>query len=164
MTKIREVMGLLAVVPFLAACPSPDRAPDMVGDVPEAVEPAAPTVTPTPDAERISLDDVAGTGVRGGVALREVAAQTSVMIDLEEAPPGTTLPAHIHQGSCAEGGPVAIQLEPVQVDAAGTGSSVTTVDEPLSELVGRRLFVQVHQPGGAPLACADVGGAGAGGI
>jgi hypothetical protein len=154
--NVSAVIRLAVVLPLLAGCPSPERPPDVVTEVPEAVEPATPTITPTPEADRFMLAEVRESGVAGEVSLRAVGSQTSVMISVEGAPPGTTLDAHIHEGNCQDGGPVAVPLDAVTVDTTGSGTSTTTVDVPIGTLHDNPYFVQVHGPAGAPVACADL--------
>jgi hypothetical protein len=154
--KVYAVIRLAVLLPLLGACPSPERPPDVAAELPEAVEPATPTITPTPEADRLMLAEVRESGVAGEVSLRAVGSQTSVMISVEGAPPGTTMDAHIHEGNCREGGPVAVPLDAIAVDATGSGTSTSTADVPIGTLRDNPYFVQVHGPGGAPVACADL--------
>lgn len=63
--------------------------------------------------------------------------------------------AHVHRGVCAEGGPVAAALSPVEAQADGSGVSHTAV--PAASLpVTEPLFVQIHGATGAPVACGDL--------
>ena len=65
--------------------------------------------------------------------------------------------AHVHRGVCAEGGPVAAALSPVEGRMDGSGVSQTTV--PAASLpVTVPLFVQIHGATGAPIACGDLMG------
>ena len=65
--------------------------------------------------------------------------------------------AHVHRGVCAEGGPVAAALSPVEARADGNGVSHTAV--PAATLSATEpLFVQIHGATGAPIACGDLMG------
>lgn len=153
--------GLIGVVLVVAGCPSPERPPDTTPETPAPAAPATEPITPTPDAERVSLAEVQGSGITGEAEVRESGAQSSVMLTLRGAPPNSTLQAHIHSGSCAAQGPVVAPLEPVITDAEGLGTSMTTVDVPIGTLRDGQHYVQAHQPGGtpgAPVACGEIGG------
>ena len=65
------------------------------------------------------------------------------------------LAAHVHRGVCAEGGPVAAALSPVEHGMDGVGTSRTTV--PVASLPATDpLFVQIHGSTGVPVACGDL--------
>jgi hypothetical protein len=158
--KILPIGSAFALLLVLVACPSPDRAHEATADLPAATDPAVPTITPTPELVRVPLQAMGGVAtVSGEVALRQVGAQTSVQFTLRDAPPNTSLAAHIHQGSCQQQGPVAVPLDPVITDGAGLGTSVTTVDTPLATLTDGQHYVQAHAPGerpGPPIACGEI--------
>jgi len=65
-------------------------------------------------------------------------------------------PAHIHIGSCADGGPVAVVLNPVLGLGDASGSSMTTL-EPGELRAGDPHFVLLQSEGGVPVACGDLG-------
>lgn len=86
-----------------------------------------------------------------------------------------THPAHIHAGTCADPGDVAVPLADVADPAAEPGAEVrgaaaarpvegsfTTVDVPLDELLAGPYAVNVHLSAeeiGTSIACGDIGGA-----
>jgi hypothetical protein len=152
-------VAALGFLLFVAGCPSPDRAQDGV-----AVRdtPGAAMITPTPDALRVPLQPVGESGITGEVTLREVGGQSSVQFTVLDAPANSVLEVHIHQGSCAQPGPVAAHLDPIITDPAGLGTSVTTVELPIATLADGEHYAEAHEPGdtedqpGATLACADI--------
>lgn len=97
-----------------------------------------------------------------------------VVVRLEGLEAGQTYPVHIHQGSCAAGGPVLMPLESVEAEPSGSGSATTTISaRQLAEAMEKMeaggegemegeghehptVFIQAHQPGGTPAACGDV--------
>lgn len=78
-----------------------------------------------------------------------------VVLELDGLDEGSEYPAHVHQGTCDEGGPVAAALNAVTGGADGTGTSRTTLSTTQFEDT-LRYFLQAHLPDGAPAACADV--------
>lgn len=73
------------------------------------------------------LNAVDGSGISGNVVFEEgEGGYTKVTINLSGTPNGGAHPAHIHFNSVAEGGGIAISLEPVN---GTTGSSVTLVNQ-----------------------------------
>jgi hypothetical protein len=152
--------AVLGMIVSLAACPSPEGAPEVIADLPEATTPGAPTITPTPRVQRVAVEPMGGSGVSAEASLREVGAQTSVQFTIRDGPPNATLAAHIHQGSCQQQGPVVLPLEQIITDATGIGTSVTTVAMPIRSLQDGQHYVQAHAPGvtpGPPVACGDIG-------
>jgi hypothetical protein len=148
---------LTGLVFAIIGCPSPEQPREAVTELPEATVPAPGTITPTPDVERIPLQELLASGVSGDVTLREIAARTSVQVTVRGGAPESMLQAHIHRGSCEQPGAAVVPLEPVIIDRDGLGTSVTTVDMPLGDLRRQPHSVLVHQPGEEPglaVACA----------
>jgi hypothetical protein len=143
----------------LGACSTPDRAEELAVD---SRAPGAPTAAPTSELLYVTVQEIGGSGVSGEAAFREVGPQTSIRATLGSAPPGSTLAVQLHQGTCSQGGPLVVALEPIITDTAGLGTSVTTVDLPITTLTDGRHTLQVAAdaaPGpGAWLACADIPG------
>ncbi|WP_187357713.1 hypothetical protein [Cyclobacterium plantarum] len=112
------------------------------------------------------LNPVDGSGISGNVVFEEgEEGYTKVTINLSGTPNGGAHPAHIHFNSAAEGGDIAISLEPVN---GSTGTSVTLVNqqddgtyinyEALSSFEG---YVNVHLAYGqleTVVAQGDIGG------
>ena len=91
----------------------------------------------------------------GQVTVIPVGDDLEIEIRLAGLTAEADLAAHVHRGVCAEGGPVAAALRPVEHGMDGVGISITTV--PAASLPATEpLFVQVHGNTGAPLACGDL--------
>jgi len=82
-----------------------------------------------------------GSGELGAVTLTAMGDKTRVDVALANAPTDVPQPAHIHPGSCAKLDPKPKYPLTTVVD----GTSTTTVDVPLSQLVAGGLAVNVHK-------------------
>lgn len=146
----------------LVAC-SGDADPDEMQ--PPATEPAAETADEQPTAgedmthQTVPLAAVNESGVSGEAMGMHSDDAVVMMLELEGLPAEGEYAAHIHSGSCADGGSVAVALDPVIGLADGTGASTTTL-EPDAIDPDSDHFVQVHGEGGTPIACGDVEGHG----
>ena len=148
----------LALLAPLAACGG-DEAPA------PAMETAPPPATeaPPPPTEMmhatVVLDEVNSSGVSGEAMAMHSDDAVVVILDLDGLTDEGEYAAHIHIGSCAEGGPVAVSLNPVLGLADGTGTSTTTLEaDELAE--GDPHFIMVHGEGGTPIVCGDLEGHG----
>lgn len=84
-------------------------------------------ITPTGDSKTYTLTSVSDHGISGDVTFNELTdGSTSVEISLTGTSAGNTHPAHIHFNSVAEGGDIAVTLEPVD---GATGKSTTIIVE-----------------------------------
>jgi hypothetical protein len=129
-----------------AAEPAEMPAPAPSDAVTPDVGPSAPVVT--------QLEAKDNSGITGEVTATHTANDVTVQISLSGATEGATYPAHIHTGTCASGGPVAVELTTVSA-----GQSTTTVEN--SKLpADQSAFVQVHNANGNPVACSDLQGHG----
>lgn len=102
---------------------------------------------------------VDGSGTTGELTATYAAGQTVLVIQAEDLPEALKFVSHVHRGVCEEGGPVAAALNSVVglVDGTGTGTTIIGADVlPVTE----PLFVQIHGPGGAPIACGNIVGRG----
>ena len=102
----------------------------------------------------LPVDD---SGTTGELSVTYTAGQTVLVIRAEGLPSALEFASHVHRGVCEEGGPVAAALNSVVGQADGTGTSTTILGAdalPVTE----PLFVQIHGPGGAPVACGDIVG------
>jgi hypothetical protein len=117
----------------------------MAGDTVQDELPVEPIVS--------GLDDVNDSGISGEATATHSQQEVTVSILLKEgAQPDVSYAAHIHTGTCEEGGPVAVDIGPVQ----NLQSSKTLQ---LSELpADQPAFIQVHGPDGQPVACGDMKG------
>ncbi len=82
------------------------------------------------EAMTVSLSEVNDSGIEGKAVIShaedaEAMAAHQVKVKLTGATEGQTYPAHVHQGSCEEGGPVVTAL--TSVEAGSDGASSTTV-------------------------------------
>ncbi|WP_202928025.1 CHRD domain-containing protein [Cyclobacterium salsum] len=112
------------------------------------------------------LNAVDGSGISGNVVFEEgEGGYTKVTINLSGTPDGGAHPAHIHFNSAAEGGDIAISLEPIN---GTTGTSVTLVNQmddgsyiDYERLVAFEGYVNVHLAYGqleTVVAQGDIGG------
>jgi len=77
---------------------------------------------------------------QGTATLTADGPRTIVAIDITPGEPGVPQPAHIHEGSCPDVGPVAHPLQDV-VD----GASTTTVEASLAELLSGGFAINIHR-------------------
>ncbi len=146
---------------LLAGCGDPPPPPD--GDPPAGLEETTPTPEEAPVQDpmeemahvTIPLDEANGTGVSGEAMLMYDDDTIIVVVDVEGFPTEGEYAAHIHSGSCAEGGPVAAPLNPILGLADGTGTSTTTLEGHEVELTAPH-FIQIHGEGGSPITCGDL--------
>ncbi len=115
----RSILNIAAMAAFLflfSAC-GDDEGPSGGTDEPEL----------TGTSETYSLFPVGSDGKSGTLVLAEmVGGSTLVTIKLNGTTSGDSHPAHIHSGTAISGGPIVIDLEPVD---GATGESVTVVTE-----------------------------------
>lgn len=146
---------VLLVLPLLAACETePEPAPM---DAPPPTDPAPEAAPPEPelDHDRVQIEPVGDSQVRGEAIRMEEEDQMVVVVEVAGLPQEGEYPIHIHAGSCAEGGPVDTPLNPVIGQPDGTGSSTTTLE--LADMdEADNLFINLHDPEGEPIACGDI--------
>ena len=76
-------------------------------------------------------------------------------ITIRNAPPGTSLPWHMHTGSCAApGGPVGTGYPEQKVGPGGTAEAAVTLN--VAPPSTGSYLVQVHGPTGTPTSCGDL--------
>jgi hypothetical protein len=135
------------------------------GDAPPSTEGERPALDPGPAVDPpaevapsvVPLRPV-DSGTRAGsgeVVLWRSDDVLVVLLEVSGVEEEELYPAHIHIGSCAEGGPVAVVLNPLLGLDDGTGSSVTSL-EPDELKEGDPHFVLLQTEGGVPLACGDL--------
>lgn len=84
-------------------------------------------ITTTGNSKTYALASVSDHGISGDVTFNELTdGSTSVEISLTGTSAGNTHPAHIHFNSVAEGGDIAVTLEPIDGE---TGKSTTIIVE-----------------------------------
>lgn len=149
----------LAALTALAACEreagddelAADSAADTLANADGMEMPSEPTVS--------GLDEVDDSGISGEATATHSAQEVTVSILLKEgAKADAEYQAHIHAGSCKDGGPVAVALEPVK-----NLQSSKTIQ--LSELpADKPAFIQIHDAAGKVVACGDMKGHEAGDV
>lgn len=95
------------------------------------------------------------SGMQGHVMVSAGSDSLTIKLEVLGLKGGTEYPAHLHSGTCEEGGDVLADLNPPTVASVGLGSSLTALSPDVME-TGRSYFVQLHLPDGTPAACADV--------
>ena len=110
-----------------------------------------------PAGEGAAIAPINRSGIAGTVRVERGDDETTVTLQLEGLTAGVEYPAHVHEGRCSAGGPVAAPLGRVRAGADGTGRLATRVSTATmpADTAG---FVQVHGPDGAAVACADLDG------
>lgn len=109
---------------------------------------------------QISLAPRNESGIEGTATIQRGADTVHVSVSLMGLESGNSYPAHVHEGSCQEGGGVAAGLTSVEA-GNGEGSSETRI--PAGELsADGSYFVQAHLPDGTPAACGNVPAPGSG--
>jgi len=159
MANLHRVTPLI-LISFLAAC-GDDATQEASG--PETPESPVLEGTASPMDTMlhvtIPLTAVGGSGVTGEAMAMHSQDVVMVILELDGLTAGMNHPAHIHAGTCAAGGPVAVPLTPVTGLANGTGASTTSLDA--DELrPSQSYFIQVHAGDGTPVACGDMEGHG----
>ena len=92
-------------------------------------------------AMKVNLVQQNASGEKGTVTLKPQGDKTEVVIKIDGAPSGVSQPAHIHDGNCAN-------LDPkprVPLQNVVDGSSTTTLDMKMSDVIGKGGAVNVHK-------------------
>lgn len=163
----------------------------MAASAPRPLSAQEPTARPEPSIV-VALTAVGGSGVQGEMRVFSLYGEEGeeereagegmhdhrFEVELRGLEPGEAYPVHLHQGTCADGGPVVLGFETVRAGTSGTGTSRTRVSfrEMAAKLFARDdappeeharaehgrpevhppLFVQAHGPDGTPAACGDL--------
>lgn len=156
-------LGAILAVTIAAGCdPEPAPEPDpMDPPAPAAEDPAAEPAPPDPEMEHsvTPLHPEGGSEVEGEALAMHEEDSVVLIIEVSGLPSEGEYAAHIHEGSCAEGGPVTVGLTSVAGGPDGQGSSTTVLG--IDELdPAQPIFVQIHGEDGDPIACGDVVGHG----
>ncbi|GAA4280664.1 hypothetical protein [Gaetbulibacter aestuarii] len=97
-------------------------------DSPVADTPQEPQ--PTGMSKVYPLSAVANPSISGTATVLELDDNSiRVDIDLQNTPSGGSHPAHIHFNTAAEGGDIAISLEPINGDTGKSSTTFTTLDD-----------------------------------
>lgn len=116
----------------------------------------ANTDTASGAAKQVQLQGVGGASASGSVTLMPMGAETQLALLVRGAPAGSSLPTHIHRGTCATGGPVLAPLQNVSIAGDGTGTANSTVTIAPQTLLNGSHYVQAHDAAGKPLVCGDI--------
>ncbi len=95
------------------------------------------------------------SGMQGHVMVSSSSDALTVKLEVLGLGGDTEYPAHLHRGTCEEGGEVVAELNSPTVASVGLGSSLTALSPDAME-ADQSYFVQLHLPDGTPAACADV--------
>jgi hypothetical protein len=144
--RLAPGLALLGAFVLAAACEAPEADEELP-------PPAQPTVGVAEDT--VALEPVDDSGVSGHATTTHTEDEVVVVLELEGLPAAGEYAAHIHSGSCAEGGPVAVPLNDVIADEDGMGTSTTVLDADAMDHDEPRFF-QVHSADGPPIACGDM--------
>jgi hypothetical protein len=142
-------LALLAAFVVIAGCDAAEAPYPQV----DAPPPALPGAEVT--EARVALEPVRDSGVFGQATALHGDEDVMVTLEVHGLPAAGEYAAHIHSGTCAEGGPVAVGLNPVIGNEAGHGTSTSTLD--MGEMDhDQPYFFQVHSAEGPPVACGDM--------
>ena len=128
------------------------------GDAADEAAPAqapAAAETPAPQGMALSFSPSRDSGVTGTGRVVHEGESVTLTVELSGLPGEGSYNAHIHTGTCAEIGGVAVRLNPVEGQAGGSGSASTSF--PAADLPAEgNTLVQVHGADGPGIACADI--------
>lgn len=86
--------------------------------------------------------------------------KTNIKLTLSGLEPNSSHMGHIHVGDCSEVGPVALGLSPVEADANGNGTSLSTIT---TSKLPAEAYIAYHQRGptdpagvGSFISCGDI--------
>lgn len=158
MMKTSRLMALACVL-ALGACKGGDASKES-GEADSLSAPPADTtgsVVPLPpdsaaktaadhDMMTVALESVNNSGITG----EAVISGNNVVLSLSGAKAAGTHAAHVHTGTCASPGAPVAPLQPVTVDASGTGSSTSAISVDMMSLMDGNHIVSAHEAGGNP--------------
>lgn len=137
--------------------PSPTSVPtanNQPGQAPTATSTPLPAQNPSEVSSLgIAVLEQNASNTRGGASLIENGEQTIVTLTMQ-TDSDLAMPAHIHKGTCPNPGEVVYPLEPVV-----NGTSTTTIDATIEELVASPMAVNVHKSADEAnvyVACGDI--------
>lgn len=149
----------LALLASLTACGEPEEEQYQEEELPPPAEEEDPAESPEMGPEEMEPEELemeAATddpSVMGEATIIREGGLNMISVDLEGLPEAGEFDAHVHEGTCEEGGGVAVELEPVMALEDGTGTSMTQLED--EELPEDDWFIQVHGEDGSPISCGD---------
>lgn len=126
-TAFRRIMASLCSLFLLTAMTSCEKENLAPADSADASA-AGARVAAGRTIKTYQLKSVAVPGIFGTVTFEKKNNGTLVSIDLEGTPNGGSHPAHIHFNSAAEGGGIAVSLDPVNGSSGKSKTLVTQLD------------------------------------
>ena len=107
-----------------------------------------------------ALTSGAASTVSGKATVTTDGAKSKVVVQLSALEPNSKHAGHVHVGSCATPGPVAVGLNTITADGSGNGTSTTEIDS--AKLAGS-VYIAFHQRAaddangiGAVISCGDI--------
>ena len=160
MPRTFRMLSLVTAVPFFAAaCAAPDNQEDAMEDTESAQETAAPMPPAPPLPILVQFTPLNESGILGDVEVSANGESSNVRVTLRSSQPEVTHQGHIHMGTCEEPGSVMAPLNAITTDAAGTGTTTSTVALPVATVANGQHIVLYHQAGGepgTPVVCAAI--------
>jgi hypothetical protein len=151
--RIRPSAAIALGTVILIACREQEPAVQPVETTPPAEAPA-PAAEVTVPPTTVRLEERNRSGITGEATATHTLDSVTIVLNLQGLQAGQEYPAHVHTGSCEQGGPPVVPLNPVRATQGGSGSSRTTA--PAARLSPEQpAFIQVHGTNGSPVACAD---------
>jgi Cu/Zn superoxide dismutase len=145
--RLPAAAALFSLFLIAAACEAPESEEQLQ---PPPAQPAMEVSEAT-----VELEPVEDSGVSGQATASHTETEVTVVLEVEGLPGAGEYAAHIHSGTCAEGGPVAVPLSAVVAGDDGDGTSTTALDAEDMDHDGSHFF-QIHSADGPPVACGDL--------
>lgn len=160
---MRKLLALTAAA-ALAACATSSATPNENPATPSAgattgAAAGAPATVSTA-TWTANINAMGGSGITGSALVRPTSGGASATVSISGAPANSTLPWHVHSGTCGSGGGVvgaASAYTPLAVGADGKATSTATITAALD--TGAKYHVNVHKSAtdmGTIVACGDL--------
>jgi hypothetical protein len=160
---MRKLMALTAVA-ALAACATSSATPNETPATPSAgtttgAAGGAPATVSTA-TWTATINAMGGSGITGSAMVRPSGSTEAATVSITGAPPNSTLPWHVHSGTCATGGGVVgagSAYTPLAVGADGKATASATITASLD--TGAQYHVNIHKSEsdmGTIVACGDL--------
>lgn len=160
---MRKLLALTAAA-GLAACATSSATPNETPATPSAgattgAAAGAPATVSTA-TWTATINAMGGSGITGSAMVRPSGKTEAATVSLTGAPPNSTLPWHVHSGTCATGGGVVgsgSAYTPLSVGADGKATSSATINASLDPAA--KYHVNIHKSAsdmGTIVACGDL--------
>lgn len=150
--KTLSTVALLAAAPLAIACQGGEQGEQEMGGAEQPAQQEEQEAMGT--TTTVELSPVEDATVSGEVYFERQGNSLTVDISAQMGSPGD-YPSHIHEGTCADFGGVAVPLNAGVAEEPGIAEATTTVDATQLDPTGSYL-VMVHTQQGAPAACAQI--------